>query len=111
MHRLMYRSYTLSGQLTAMGVLVALQLLQLTGLPRRPQGHCMSMLVCGLRVTRRGLLLAHAAQVWSQSEAEGAWMNRLGPPEQTAHWICQAPWLRLGRPLFKHLPEQLSGDT
>lgn len=38
-------------------------------------------------------------------------MNRLGPPQQTAQWICQDPWLRLGRPLFKHLPEQLSGDA
>jgi hypothetical protein len=61
-------------------------------------------------MTRRQLL-AHVAQAWSQSEAEGAWINRLGPPEQTAQWICQDPWLRLGRPLFKHLPEQLSGDA
>lgn len=51
-----------------------------------------------------------ALQAWSQSEAEGAWLKRLGAPEDTAGWIRQDPWLRLGQPLFKHLPEQLSGQ-
>lgn len=54
-------------------------------------------------------LTANNAEAWSQSEAEGAWLKRLGSPEDTAAWIRQDPWLRLGRPLFKHLPEQLSG--
>lgn len=37
-------------------------------------------------------------------------LQKLGAPEGTARWICQGPWLRIGRPLFKHLPPQLSGE-
>lgn len=37
-------------------------------------------------------------------------MNKVGAPEETAHKIIAEPWLRLGPPLFKHLPEDLSGN-
>jgi hypothetical protein len=68
---------------------------------------------CRLHIAETSDSRAHVClfslQAWSQSEAEGAWLKRLGSPEDTAAWIRQDPWLRLGRPLFKHLPEQLSG--
>lgn len=48
-------------------------------------------------------------QAWCSQDTESAWLNKLGSPEDTACKVCQDPWLRLGRPIFKHLPQQLSG--
>lgn len=53
----------------------------------------------------------YCMQVWSQQETGDAWLNKLGSPTEAAAWILQDPQLRLGAPLYKHLPQQVSGEA
>lgn len=54
-------------------------------------------------------MTAANAAAWRDDATAEAWAAKVGPPAEAAAWIAADPWLRIGAPLYRHLPQSLKG--